>query len=236
MLNFLYANNVEAHTLLSERQNESEIECVIPFNPYRKSQLTVTRQRKGDSTVRVVLKGAPEIVISKCTHSCSNGFDDTIKLTEDLKKQFLDVIYNVNLGKKGIHEKHSYRCFAYAYKDIDSDQWETMQKEYNNFQKEEDRELIEKDMIFVICFALEDPLRKEVSESIKRLQDANIEVRMISGDHLVTARALAVKAGIIREEDAMVPGVCMTGDDLIKILGYPEKCIVDGKEHWQYNA
>jgi magnesium-transporting ATPase (P-type) len=34
-----------------------------------------------------------------------------------------------------------------------------MQKEYSNFQKEEDRELIEKDMIFVICFALEDPLR-----------------------------------------------------------------------------
>ena len=144
--------------------------------------------------MRVVLKGAPEIVIQKCTHTFTNDLDDTLKLTDDLKKQVLDRIYNLDLNKKGNHDKHTYRCFAYAYKDIDSDKWEEMQKEYNNFQKEEDRELIENEMTFVICFALEDPLRQEVSESIKRLQDANIEVRMISGDHLVTARALAIKA------------------------------------------
>lgn len=83
--------------------------------------------------MRVVLKGAPEIVIQKCSNTFTNDLDDTLKLTEDLKQQVLDRIYNVDLGKKGNNEKHAYRCFAYAYKDIDSDQWEAMQKEYNNF-------------------------------------------------------------------------------------------------------
>jgi P-type E1-E2 ATPase len=44
----------------------------------------------------------------------------------------------------------------------------------------------------VVCFALEDPLRKDVQKSILKLNQSNIEVRMISGDHLATAKSLAI--------------------------------------------
>jgi Ca2+-transporting ATPase len=86
MLNFLYAAGQEPHTLISERQKDSEIECVIPFNPYSKSQLTVTRVNKGDDKVRVVLKGAPEVVIDHCSHTLNTGMEDPIKFNDEIKK------------------------------------------------------------------------------------------------------------------------------------------------------
>lgn len=64
--------------------------------------------------------------------------------------------------KKGRVDPYPYRCFAYAYKDIESLQWEELKARYNHFEKLEDREKIENDLDFVASFALEDPLRKGV--------------------------------------------------------------------------
>lgn len=48
-----------------------------------------------------------------------------------------------------------------------------------------------------MVFALEDQVRDEVSVSIKKLHEMSIDVRMISGDHIVTAKSTAIEAGII---------------------------------------
>jgi magnesium-transporting ATPase (P-type) len=50
----------------------------------------------------------------------------------------------------------------------------------------------------VVVFALEDQVRDDVSYSIKKLHEMSIDVRMISGDHLVTAKSTAIEAGIIQ--------------------------------------
>jgi len=60
MLRFLQDNEVLVHEKLAERERVSEFECSIPFNPIRKRMSTVYRPFKGCSTVRVVVKGAPE--------------------------------------------------------------------------------------------------------------------------------------------------------------------------------
>jgi magnesium-transporting ATPase (P-type) len=80
----------------------------------------------------------------------------------------------------------------------------------------------------VACFALKDPLRDDIKESIQKLSEAKIEVRMICGDHLATAKSIASDAGIIEENYAENSGVCMTGEQLINYIGYPEKIIVNG--------
>ena len=86
MLNFLYSIGKEPHTLISERQKDSEIKCVIPFNPYRKSQLTVTKVKELGDKVRVVLKGAPEVVIDHCSRTMMNDMEDPIKFSNEIKK------------------------------------------------------------------------------------------------------------------------------------------------------
>jgi magnesium-transporting ATPase (P-type) len=76
MLNFLYDNNVDVRELLSKRQRESEIECVIPFSPVRKRSVTVIRPSPECGYVRVVVKGAPEYVIGLCTRYKSKDNED----------------------------------------------------------------------------------------------------------------------------------------------------------------
>jgi len=49
----------------------------------------------------------------------------------------------------------------------------------------------------VACFALEDKLREGVQNSILKLKESRIEVSMISGDHLATAKSVALAAGIL---------------------------------------
>ena len=78
---------------------------MIPFNPYSKSQLTVTRVKKGDDKVRVVLKGAPEIVIDHCSHTLNNDMNDPIKFTDKLKVLFKERIYGLDVSKKKIEEE-----------------------------------------------------------------------------------------------------------------------------------
>lgn len=59
-------------------------------------------------------------------------------------------------------KNYGYRTLAYAYKDMDSDHWEDLQAENNNFAKESDRDIIESDLIFVAGFGLRDDLREGV--------------------------------------------------------------------------
>lgn len=185
MLNFLYENKINVHEKLAERQRESEIECTIPFNPIRKSQVTVIRPKKGCSYVRVVLKGSPEYVLSRCNRF-KMGNNSDADFNHEFKRQVL------NESIIGAYAKgRGYRTFAYAYKDMDSDEWERLQAEHNNFVREEDREIVEEDLTFVAAFGLEDNLRQGVEKYINKLRQARIDVRMISGDNLETAKHCA---------------------------------------------
>ena len=129
--------------------------------------------------------------------------------------------------------KQGLRTLVYAYKDMDSDGWEHLQAQNNNFAKEEDRYVIESDLVFVAAFGLNDDLREGVKESIEKLRSASINTRMISGDNIHTAIACALKAGIIQEGDEQVPMRCMLGEDFYEQIG-GVKLVRDseGNEKW----
>ncbi len=75
-------------------------------------------------------------------------------------------------------------------------------QENDNFVDESKRKvLLKPNFTYVIGFALRDPIREKVADSIKNLTEAEVRVRMISGDLYETAVATALKAGIITPED-----------------------------------
>ena len=73
---------------------------MIPFCPYSKSQLTVTRVNKNDDKVRVVLKGAPEVVIDHCSTAMKKYNMDPTPLDDEEKLSFKDSIYGLDSKKK----------------------------------------------------------------------------------------------------------------------------------------
>lgn len=106
-----------------------------------------------------------------------------------------------------------------SYKDYTVSEFETLSADNNNFEREEDREVLEKDLVASGIFALEDPLRPEVVEAIQQCHRAGITVRMVTGDNLATAKAIAAKAGIILPHQVNDDDMCMEGQEFRERVG-----------------
>ena len=121
-------------------------------------------------------KGAPDIILNHCSKILENNV--LVKLTPAKKKEILKM--NEKFAKSAL------RVLGFAYK--------------------EGKNTAEKDLVFVGLQAMIDPPRMTVKDSIKKCQNAGIKVIMITGDHVDTAKAIAMELGM--GEGAM------TGDDI----------------------
>ena len=151
----------------------------IPFTSKRKLMTTV--HRTGDG-YRVICKGAPDVLIARCTqqlrgHSVSPlSGSGKAKLMSD----------NSELAGKGL------RVLAAAYKDVER-------------LPGDDRE-IESGLIFCGLIGMEDPPRKEARAAVLECRRAGITPVMITGDHAGTALAIARRIGIAEENSSVITG------------------------------
>ncbi len=150
----------------------------IPFGHDTKYHLSITRFDKKHFLSMV---GAPEVVLKNCDRvwrkQKSEIFTDEDK--EQAEQEF------VKFSKDG------YRVVGLA---VQQDAGESVDPE--NF----------KNLVFVGFCAIRDPLRNYVQQAVARAHEANIRVVMITGDHKVTAYAIAKQAGIATSEDRIITG------------------------------
>jgi len=140
------------------------------FSSERKRMTTVNK--KGNEFV-ACMKGAPEVVLERCTHITENG--KVHLLTAAKKKKILE--QNHLMGKDAL------RVLAFSYKDLKSTKTSEKQAETGH--------------TFLGLQGMVDPPRKEVPNAIKVCQGAGIRVIMITGDNIDTAKAIAREVGII---------------------------------------
>jgi Ca2+-transporting ATPase len=155
----------------------------IPFTSERKLMTTV--HKTPQDKVVAYLKGAPETVLEKCTHILENGKE--VKLTEAKINKVLQA--NEQLASDAL------RVLAMAYKQLPSAS-----------EKYED-DAIERDLVFVGLEGMIDPPRQEAIKANKTCQKAGIRTVMITGDHKLTALAVAKEVGIFREGDLVLTGI-----------------------------
>jgi len=161
----------------------------IPFDASRK-MMTTFHEGYFEDKITAITKGAPDLLIQKCSHILLNG--EVVPFTEELKKKVLDT--NINFSKQAL------RVLAVAYKVFD------------RLPDNLDPENIEKDMIFVGLSGMIDPLRPEAKEAIKLCKKAGIDIKVITGDYKETAFAIARDLGLVESEDE-----AMMGEELNKI-------------------
>jgi Ca2+-transporting ATPase len=154
----------------------------IPFTSERKRMTTLHKTPQNE--VVAYAKGAPETILERCTHILENGKE--VKLTEAKASEVLQV--NEQLAGNAL------RVLAMAYKRLSS-----------AAEKYED-EAIEKDLVFVGLEGMIDPPREEAIKANKTCQKAGIRTVMITGDHKLTAVAVAKEVGIFREDDLVLTG------------------------------
>lgn len=154
----------------------------LSFNSIRKRMSTIHQDRKGD--IQVFTKGAPESILSCCTHILIDGRRRRIT-TKDKEK-----ILNCN---KKMAQK-AYRVLAFAWRDLpDKKSAYTIEK-------------VEKDLTFVGLCGMIDPPREEVLEAVKKTYEAGIKIIMITGDYSLTAKAIAQQVGIANLDTEVIEG------------------------------
>ncbi len=156
----------------------------IPFSSETKRMTTVHQY---DGKKLSCVKGAPEVILSSCDYYLEDGEEK--ELTDEIRRKILDE--EDNLGEEAL------RVLAFAYKNLATE-------EITN-------ELVEQGLVFAGLCGMIDPPRPEAREAIKKCEMAGIKPLMITGDHKVTAVAVARELGILKE------GGAITGVELEKM-------------------
>lgn len=145
-------------------------------------------------------KGAPDVVLKKCTHILENG--EIVNLDEEKKKKVNE--RNLEMASKAL------RVLSLAIRLYDD--------KPNSFDSKE----LEKDMVFVGLTGMIDPVRPEAKEAVQECRQAGIRPIMITGDQLDTAVAIAKELEIIESEDEAILGARlddMTDEELTANIG-----------------
>lgn len=166
----------------------------FPFDSAKKRSTAITALPSGK--IRLYCKGASEAVLKDCTMFLeSDGVTKSV-LTDDVRSKLEDHIRNMN--------NRALRTLCLAHKDYDD--WKNLPVNWEN-EPPDNFDLI------LDCFVgIEDPIRGDVRQAVATAQRAGITVRMVTGDNIETARAIAKQCGILTED-----GISMIGSDFRKM-------------------
>ncbi|CAL8326300.1 unnamed protein product [Merluccius merluccius] len=173
-----------------DQMPEERLYKVYTFNSTRKSMSTVIKLP--DGSFRLYSKGASEILLKKCAYILdANGEPRGFRPRDrdDMVKQVIEP-----MACEGL------RTICIAYRDLPGSpepDWES------------EAEIVT-ELTAITVVGIEDPVRPEVPDAIRKCQRAGITVRMVTGDNINTARAIAAKCGIIHPGDDFI---CLEGKD-----------------------
>ena len=149
----------------------------IPFDSKRKMMTTI---HKYGNRYRIITKGAPDVLLKRCSNCYSGGqIVPIFSKKDDINEQ------NNQMAEKAL------RVIAVAYKDV---------------EKLPEMQDVEKDLIFCGLIGMIDPPREGVKEAVRTCRRAGIKTVMITGDHLQTAKAIAKELGILKRGDLAIDG------------------------------
>lgn len=151
----------------------------IPFDSERKLMSTVNKDTK-TNTIKVYTKGAVDELLKRCNRILINN--EVRDLTEKDHAEILKA--NTKMAENAL------RVLGTAYKDTDSSSAEN----------------IENELIYIGMVGMIDPPRPEVKSAIEKCKTAGIKTVMITGDHKITASAIAKALGILENENEAITG------------------------------
>ncbi|XP_055922081.1 plasma membrane calcium-transporting ATPase 2 isoform X2 [Eupeodes corollae] len=190
LLGFVQALGCKYQTIRDEI-TEDKFTRVYTFNSVRKSMSTVIPRPNGG--FRLYTKGASEIVLKKCAFIY--GHDGVLeKFTRDMQDRLIREVIEP-MACDGL------RTISIAYRDFVPGKAAINEVHIDNEPKWDDEDNICSNLTCLCVVGIEDPVRPEVPEAIKKCQRAGITVRMVTGDNINTARSIASKCGILRPNE-----------------------------------
>ena len=183
---------------VAEERSAVEVVQLIPFDSNRKCMGSVIQLASGG--YRLLVKGAAEIMLSKATKELVDVSAETLEESpvSDETRLWVSNAINDYAGK-------SLRTIGMLYKDYP--QWppadvRTLEEDKTMANFED----VFQDMTFLGVVGIQDPLRDGVTLAVKRCQEAGVVVRMVTGDNITTATAIATQCGIKTGDGLVMEG------------------------------
>lgn len=191
MLVFIGSRFEADYVELRKRFDVSRGDRLLTFSSSRKRMsVLLCNDPKGKAGV-CYTKGASEIILERCTrYTTTDGKE--VEIDEQKRKSIEDAIDQM--------AKNALRTVAIAHRRVKS------------IVGDMDADELESDLTLDAIFGIKDPLRPDVKDAVRQCQEAGIFVRMVTGDNIETAKAIAKECGILTEG-----GIAMEGPDFRKL-------------------
>lgn len=154
----------------------------IPFDSTRKRMSTIHKLENGHYLI--ITKGAPDVLLKRCVYYEQDG--RVLSLSE-AKRQHIQEL-NEKMASEAL------RVLAVSYLEVEQ------------LPSQIEAEEIEKNLTYLGLIGMMDPPREGVKEAVATCRKAGIKTVMITGDHIVTAKAIAKELGILRGKDKAITG------------------------------
>ncbi|WP_338469875.1 calcium-translocating P-type ATPase, SERCA-type [Niallia sp. XMNu-256] len=166
--------------------NEFNVVQEFPFDSTRKMMTVIIQE--GNGRQFVVTKGAPDVLIGKSEDILWN--DKKRRLNGETTQTVQSAINDL--------ASQALRTIAIGFKEIPAGTVILDEKE------------AEKDLTFIGLFGIIDPPRPEVKQAVKECKEAGIKTVMITGDHVITAKAIARQLGILTNHSKVLDGEALS--------------------------
>lgn len=179
-----------------EIRKSTKVVTIHDFSSYRKMMSTIIENGNG---YRLFTKGSPEKVLGLCNKALYKC--NVVDMNEEIKTKAESEIKKLQNQAK--------RIILFAYKDIEE------LSDFGNADR------VEKDLIFAGFVGIEDPLRHDVKDAVAKCHMAGIDVKILTGDNINTARAIAQQLDLIKNDSILIEAdeiEKMSDDDLSKII------------------
>ena len=184
-------------SLALERAN-ADVPQLIPFDSSRKCMGAVVKLQSG--SYRLLVKGAAELMLDRATVAVSDVFDNDLAFQEMTSVSRETVATTIDR-----YAQQSLRTIGLLFKDFE--QWPPAGgKRLDEDQTQADFDDLFHDMIWLGVVGIQDPLREGVVEAVAQCQRSGVVVRMVTGDNVTTARAIATECGIMTEGAVVMEG------------------------------
>ncbi|XP_030506261.2 putative calcium-transporting ATPase 13, plasma membrane-type [Cannabis sativa] len=184
---------------IDQVKTKCEIIQVESFNSEKKRSGVLIR-RKQEKTLQTHWKGAAEMVLAMCSSYYDR--DGTIRVMNDEERRCIEIIIQSMAAK-------SLRCIAFGHREeLEGDEQQVHEK------------LEESELTLLGIGGLKDPCRPGVRMAVETCTAAGVSIKMITGDNVHTARAIAIDCGILKPDEDMESDVVVEG---VKFRNYSQE-------------
>jgi len=184
---------------LSETRDNHQVAHMFPFDSSKKCMGAILRLQNGG--YRMVVKGASEILLASASTFAHFDTLETELLSNESRGLLTNTINN--------YANRSLRTIALVYRDFE--QWPPVNAEFTEGGSVDFASVLH-DLTFFGVVGIQDPVRPGVPDAVRKAQKAGVTVRMVTGDNMQTARAIASECLIYTEG-----GVVMEGPDFRRL-------------------